>query len=87
LTEINFDAAVDQARKLDEHYKSTGEVKGPLHGIPISVKVRPLISWNLITRTIHVKGLNTTVGFFAWADRIAEEDSTLVTCRESFLLP
>jgi Asp-tRNA(Asn)/Glu-tRNA(Gln) amidotransferase A subunit family amidase len=39
LTEINFEAAVAQAARLDAHLESTGQVVGPLHGIPISVKV------------------------------------------------
>jgi amidase len=39
LTEINFEAAVAEAARLDAHMESTGEVVGPLHGIPISVKV------------------------------------------------
>lgn len=39
LTEINFEAAAEEAARLDAHLASTGQVTGPLHGIPISVKV------------------------------------------------
>lgn len=39
LTEINFDEAIKEAERLDEHLAQTGEVIGPLHGVPISLKV------------------------------------------------
>lgn len=39
LTEINFEQALIEARALDEHLKNTGSVIGPMHGVPISVKV------------------------------------------------
>lgn len=51
LTEIFFDKALSRAKELDEHLRKTGEVVGPLHGIPISVKDR-----------FDVEGLDTTVG-------------------------
>ena len=40
LTEICFLDAIENAKKLDEHYKTTGGVVGPLHGIPITFKVQ-----------------------------------------------
>ena len=39
LTEINFEQAIIEARALDEHLKNTGSVIGPMHGVPVSVKV------------------------------------------------
>lgn len=51
LTEIFFDRALSRARELDEHLEITGEVLGPFHGIPISVKDR-----------FDIQGLDTTVG-------------------------
>lgn len=39
LTEINFQVAFEEAKRLDKHLSETGEVVGPLHGVPISVKV------------------------------------------------
>lgn len=39
LTEINFEAAFEEAKRLDVYLKDTGEVVGPLHGVPFSVKV------------------------------------------------
>lgn len=40
LTEINFQQALAEAARCDEYLALTGEVVGPLHGVPISVKVR-----------------------------------------------
>lgn len=39
LTEIMFLDAIEDAKKLDEHYKKTGKVVGPLHGVPMTFKV------------------------------------------------
>src|SRR6195952_1834431 len=38
LTEILFPEALARANFLDEHLEKTGEVIGPLHGLPISLK-------------------------------------------------
>lgn len=38
LTEILFDAALEQAKALDNHLTRTGKVVGPLHGLPVSLK-------------------------------------------------
>ncbi|KAL4901432.1 hypothetical protein BDW74DRAFT_187668 [Aspergillus multicolor] len=38
LTEILFDEAIARAKKLDEYLKRTGNVVGPLHGLPITFK-------------------------------------------------
>lgn len=51
LTEIFFDKALERARELDDHLLRTGEVVGPLHGVPVSVKDR-----------FDVEGFDTTVG-------------------------
>ncbi|KAJ5708478.1 hypothetical protein N7488_008279 [Penicillium malachiteum] len=50
LTEICFDRALNRARELDEHLVQTGEVVGPLHGIPVSIKDR-----------FDIEGLDTTM--------------------------
>lgn len=39
LTDFFPDEAVERARWLDERLKVTGKPVGPLHGVPISVKV------------------------------------------------
>jgi amidase len=39
LTEIMFEEAMARARECDEYLKEEGKVLGPLHGLPISLKV------------------------------------------------
>ena len=50
-----FDAAFQTARNLDQYFKDHGTVKGPLHGLPISLKDQ-----------FHVKGYDTTMGYVGW---------------------
>lgn len=33
-----FELAVQRAKELDDHLRKTGELVGPLHGLPISLK-------------------------------------------------
>lgn len=40
LTEIFFEDAIRAAEELDIYFQGTGRTKGPLHGLPISLKVR-----------------------------------------------
>lgn len=40
LTEIFFADAIEKAKKLDEHFRETGKTVGPLHGLPMTFKVR-----------------------------------------------
>jgi hypothetical protein len=44
LTDLFADKASKRARWLDEQYEATGKPVGPLHGVPISVKVGLLFS-------------------------------------------
>jgi len=39
LTEIFFDQALERAKTLDEYFTKYGKTMGPLHGLPISLKV------------------------------------------------
>uniref|UniRef100_A0A0B7KLM0 Amidase domain-containing protein n=1 Tax=Bionectria ochroleuca TaxID=29856 RepID=A0A0B7KLM0_BIOOC len=55
LHEIFFNQAIERARKLDDHLEKTGALVGPLHGLPISLKVQ-----------FHVKGVETTMGYVGW---------------------
>lgn len=50
-----FDDAMQTARELDQYYEESGHVKGPLHGLPISLKDQ-----------FHVKGYDTTMGYVGW---------------------
>ncbi|EXA31430.1 hypothetical protein FOVG_17268 [Fusarium oxysporum f. sp. pisi HDV247] len=55
LREYFYDAALVDAKKLDEYFKTHGKPIGPLHGIPISLKDQ-----------CHVKGVETTMGYTGW---------------------
>lgn len=50
-----FDLAFHTATYLDQYQKDTGRVKGPLHGLPVSLKDQ-----------FHVKGHDTTMGYVGW---------------------
>lgn len=68
LSEIFFDEGLAQAKELDEYYEKTGELKGPLHGLPISLK-----------DNLNVKGVPTSIGFVAFAvDPPAMEKDTVI---------
>jgi len=39
LMDIDFEGGIRRAKELDEYLASTGKVVGPLHGLPVSIKV------------------------------------------------
>lgn len=43
LVEMFFDEALETAKKMDDHLAKTGELVGPLHGVPIGMKDNFLI--------------------------------------------
>ncbi|PYI01463.1 amidase [Aspergillus sclerotiicarbonarius CBS 121057] len=51
LTETFFDCAFERAKELDDYFQATGKVRGPLHGLPISLK-----------DCYNVKGVPSTLG-------------------------
>ncbi|KAK0239322.1 amidase signature domain-containing protein [Armillaria nabsnona] len=67
LTEIMFKDARVQAKDLDAEFAATKKLRGPLHGVPFSVK-----------DLYRVKGYDTTIGFTQWANDPAEENAALV---------
>ncbi|KAI1413850.1 amidase [Hypoxylon sp. FL1857] len=67
LTEILFQDALMQARGLDEYRVKHGNVIGPLHGVPVTVKDQ-----------FNVKGYDTTLGYVGRAFNPATEDAVLV---------
>jgi amidase len=67
LTEIFVDRALARAAELDNHFKQTGKVVGPLHGLPISLKDQ-----------LCIEGLETTMGYVSWIGRYAEKNAVLV---------
>ncbi|KAJ5966981.1 hypothetical protein N7501_003229 [Penicillium viridicatum] len=72
LTEIFFDKALKRARELDSHLLRTGEVIGPLHGVPVSVKDR-----------FDVEGFDTTVGWVGLTNKPAQSNNSIVQLLES----
>ncbi|KAH7028921.1 amidase [Microdochium trichocladiopsis] len=71
LTEINFDNALEQARRLDEFRQTHGKLKGPLHGVPMSFKDQ-----------FNIKGLDTTMGYAGLAFAPAGLDCPLIETLE-----
>ncbi|ETN46021.1 uncharacterized protein HMPREF1541_00204 [Cyphellophora europaea CBS 101466] len=67
LTEPLFAQAADRARYLDDHLARHGELLGPLHGLPVSVK-----------DTFHVTGVDSSTGLAALCFKPAKEDAALV---------
>ena len=50
-----FDMVLRTAEGLDKYFKDNGTVKGPLHGLPISLKDQ-----------FHAEGYDTTMGYVGW---------------------
>lgn len=68
VTEIFFDQGFQRATELDRHLAETGEVVGPFHGLPVSIKDHVL-----------VKGLDTSTGYVSWAyNTVADKDAAIV---------
>lgn len=55
LHEVFFDAAIEDAKRLDAYFAEHKKPIGPLHGLPISLKDQ-----------FHVKGVETTMGYVGW---------------------
>src|ERR1700753_595394 len=67
LSETLFDEALKHARELDELLRKTGKPKGPLHGLPISIK-----------DNFFINGKDSTIGFVSLANKPAEKNSPLI---------
>jgi len=73
LTEIFVERALARARELDEILHQTGQVVGPLHGLPISLKgsrrcfalyTTALVLIYIVKDQFAMKGLETIMGRF-----------------------
>ena len=68
LTEVFIDEGLERAAELDRHLAETGQVVGPLHGLPFSIKDH-----------VMVKGHDTATGYTSWAfEKVAEKDAVAV---------
>ncbi|GAA6041540.1 hypothetical protein JCM8097_004252 [Rhodosporidiobolus ruineniae] len=72
LTEPFFDRALARAAELDAHFAKTGEVVGPLHGLPISLKEQ-----------FQIEGVECTMGFVSRIGHISTESAALVQMLEN----
>ncbi|KAI6762247.1 hypothetical protein HG531_002800 [Fusarium graminearum] len=68
LTEICFDDAIAQAKRLDDFQRENGRLMGPLHGVPVTVKDQ-----------FNIAGLDSTLGYVGRAFAPASFDAPLVT--------
>ncbi|CAI6339842.1 unnamed protein product [Periconia digitata] len=67
LTDFFPGEAIARAKSLDEHLARTGNPKGPLHGLPISLK-----------DNFNVEGKDSTIGFVSLVAKPATANATLV---------
>ncbi|PVH79359.1 amidase [Cadophora sp. DSE1049] len=67
LTEITFMEAIQRAKELDEHFKQTGQLFGPFHGLPLSVKDH-----------MDVKGVDSSAGISSLCFDPAKKNGKLV---------
>ncbi|KAL1964320.1 hypothetical protein VTN77DRAFT_7140 [Rasamsonia byssochlamydoides] len=62
------EAALAQAKALDEYLEKNKKPVGPLHGLPISLKDQ-----------FRIKGLETSMGYISWLGKYDIEESVMVT--------
>lgn len=67
ITELLPERALARAQELDDYFKENKKPRGPLHGLPISVKEH-----------VGMKGLSLNAGLVAWADKQADDDALLL---------
>ncbi|KAF2812645.1 amidase [Mytilinidion resinicola] len=67
LTEIMFLDALEEAKKLDAHFKETGKTLGTLHGIPMTFK-----------ECFHAKGYDASDGYISRCFDPSTYDSYLI---------
>ncbi|KAL1647192.1 hypothetical protein SLS61_007510 [Didymella pomorum] len=72
LTEICFDDAITQAKRLDDYRKAHNRLMGPLHGVPISLKDQ-----------FNVKGFDSTLGYVGRAFNPASSNALVVDFLQS----
>jgi amidase len=73
--EIFFDLALDITQELDAYYAKYGKTVGPLHGLPISLKVTLSIGYVDYQDQFRVNGVETSMGYVAWLGEKAIRES------------
>lgn len=67
LTEFFMDEALQRAKELDDHLAATGKTVGPLHGVPVSIKIH-----------IPIAGHWTSLGYVDYTTK-SEKDCQMIT--------
>nr|GAT55492.1 amidase [Mycena chlorophos] len=67
LTEILFQDALEQAQLLDAEFAATKQLRGPLHGVPVSIKDQ-----------FHIAGYDSSIGNSDRLNKPASQDADLV---------
>lgn len=67
FTEVFFEKGLKRAKELDHQLWQTGQVVGPLHGLPLSLK-----------DVMNLQGHATTSGFVALANNVQQSSDELV---------
>ncbi|KAJ7180614.1 amidase [Mycena filopes] len=67
VTEVLFVEARQQALELDAEFASTGKLRGPLHGVPLSVKEQ-----------YHIAGFDSSMGYSRLIQKPAARDADCV---------
>ncbi|KAI1619401.1 general amidase [Exophiala viscosa] len=82
LTEVFFERALEAAQRLDAEYAASDVTRGPLHGLPVSLK-----------DCFHISGTDATIGYTALANqptshheeseitRIMRESGAILFCK------
>ena len=77
-----FKEARHQARELDKEFQSSKTLRGPLHGVPLSIKdqrklcLLPSVAiMTPIYVIVDVAGFDSSVGYSQWTNRPASEDA------------
>uniref|UniRef100_A0A8H7N1B3 Amidase domain-containing protein n=1 Tax=Bionectria ochroleuca TaxID=29856 RepID=A0A8H7N1B3_BIOOC len=73
LTEVLFEEALNEAKKLDKYFSEHVKLVGPYHGVPITLKDQ-----------FNVKGYDSTIGYVGRSFKPAEEDAVVVKLLRSF---
>ncbi|KAI5458321.1 putative Acetamidase [Mariannaea sp. PMI_226] len=68
LSEIFFETALEAAQRLDAEYAASGIVRGPLHGLPVSLK-----------DCFKIEATDATIGYTAFANKptLKDEESEI----------